>query len=70
MNTLDKLFDDEAGRTAISQLNESDIKCRKIVVNESQPRPKDGTGEFKKRSFGEGGSGFNRGGSGSGGGFK
>jgi RNA recognition motif-containing protein len=68
-----EMSDDEAGRTAISQLNESDIMGRKIVVNESQPRPKDGTGGggFKKRSFGgESGGGFNRGGSGStGGGF-
>ena len=67
-----EMSDDEAGRTAISQLNESDIMGRKIVVNESQPRPKDGSGGggFKKRSFGEGGGGggFNRGGSGGGGG--
>ncbi|TDH18321.1 RNA-binding protein [Segetibacter sp. 3557_3] len=62
-----EMADDEAGRSAISQLNESDIMGRKIVVNESQPRPKDGTGGgggFKKRSFGgESGGGFNRGGS-------
>jgi RNA recognition motif-containing protein len=68
-----EMSDDEAGRTAISQLNESDIMGRKIVVNESQPRPKDGSGGgFKKRSFGGesgGGGGFNRGGSGGGGGF-
>ncbi len=74
-----EMSDDEAGRTAISQLNESDIMGRKIVVNESQPRPKDasggsaGGGGYKKRSFGgeSGGSGgFNRGGgSGGGGGF-
>ena len=70
-----EMSDDEAGRTAISQLNESEHMGRKIVVNESQPRPKDGTGGggggFKKRSFGGegGGGGFNRGGSGGGGGF-
>ena len=67
-----EMSDDEAGRTAISQLNESDIMGRKIVVNESQPRPKDGTGGgggFKKRSFGgESSGGFSRGGT-SGGGF-
>ena len=68
-----EMSDDEAGRTAISQLNESDIMGRKIVVNESQPRPKDGSGGgFKKRSFGGGesggGGGFNRGGNGSSGG--
>ena len=65
-----EMTDDEAGRTAISQLNESDIMGRKIVVNESQPRPKDGTdggGGYKKRSFGEGGGGGGfRGGSGGG----
>ncbi len=73
-----EMSDDEAGRTAISQLNESEIMGRKIVVNESQPRPKDGSGGgggFKKRSFGgdSGGSGSGyRGGSGGssgGGGF-
>ena len=72
-----EMSDDEAGRTAISQLNESDIMGRKIVVNESQPRPKDGTGGgggFKKRSIGgDSGGGFSRGGGGrsggSGGGF-
>ncbi len=69
-----EMSDDEAGRTAISQLNESDIMGRKIVVNESQPRPKDGTGGggggFKKRSFGgdSGGGGGYRGGSGGSGG--
>ncbi len=67
-----EMSDDEAGRTAISQLNDTDIMGRKIVVNESQPRPKDGSGGgFKKRSFGGesgGGGGFNRGGNGSGGG--
>ena len=66
-----EMSDDEAGRTAISQLNESDIMGRKIVVNESQPRPKDGTGGgggFKKRSFGgDSGGGFSRGGGRSGG---
>src|SRR3982751_5332065 len=58
-----EMTDDEAARTAISQLNESEHMGRKIVVNESQPRPKDGAGGgggFKKRSFGSegGGSGF------------
>ena len=70
-----EMSDDEAGRTAISQLNESDIMGRKIVVNESQPRPKDGEGGgggYKKRSFGGegGGGGFNRSGGGSGGGSR
>ena len=65
-----EMSDDEAGRTAISQLNETEMMGRKIVVNESQPRPKDGTGGggggFKKRSFGGGGEGGYRGGSGGG----
>jgi RNA recognition motif-containing protein len=69
-----EMSDDEAGRTAISQLNESDIMGRKIVVNESQPRPKDASaGGFKKRSYGGessgSGSGFSRGGGSSSGGF-
>jgi RNA recognition motif-containing protein len=65
--------DDEAGRTAISQLNESDIMGRKIVVNESQPRPKEGGSGFGGGgsrgggSRGGSGGGFNRGGSGGGG---
>ena len=62
-----EMSDDEAGRTAISQLNESEIMGRKIVVNESQPRPKDGgTGGG---GFSRGGGGGSRGGSGGGGGF-
>ena len=74
-----EMSDDEAGRNAISQLNETEVSGRKIVVNESQPRPKEGGagggGGFKKRSFGgdNGGGGGYRGGSGgsggSGGGF-
>lgn len=70
-----EMSDDEAGRTAISQLNESDIMGRKIVVNESQPRPKEGGagggGGFRSGGGGGGsrggsGGGFNRGGSGGG----
>jgi RNA recognition motif-containing protein len=64
-----EMADDEAARTAISQLNESDIKGRKIVVNESAPRQEGGGGDggYKKKSFGGGGGGFNRGGGGGGG---
>jgi len=54
--------DDEAARTAISALNETEIQDRKIVVNESTPRP-----EGERRSGG--GGGFNRDRSGGGGGF-
>lgn len=53
--------DDEAARTAISALNETEIQDRKIVVNESTPRP-----EGERRS---GGGGFNRERRGGGGGF-
>ncbi len=54
--------DDEAARTAISALNETEIQDRKIVVNESTPRP-----EGERRSGG--GGGFNRDRRGGGGGF-
>jgi RNA recognition motif-containing protein len=50
--------DDEAARTAISKLNEQEVKGRKIVVNESSPR-KEGGGDYKKKSYG-GGGGYNR----------
>jgi RNA recognition motif-containing protein len=59
-----EMEDDEAAKTAITNLNESEIQGRKLIVNESQPRP-EGSG-FKKRTFGGGGSG----GSGGGGGYK
>ena len=56
-----EMTEDEAARTAISQLNESEHMARKIVVNESQPRPKDGTGGG---GFSRGGGGGSRGGGG------
>lgn len=53
----------EEAQTAISNLNETEVQGRKIIVNESQPRQDGGGGGgFKKRSFG--------GGSGGGGGYK
>ena len=58
-----EMEDDEAAKTAIANLNESEVQGRKLIVNESQPRP-EGSG-FKKRTFGSGGSG-----SGGGGGYK
>lgn len=60
--------DDEAAKTAISSLNETEVDGRKLIVNESNPRP-----EGERRSSG-GGGGFkkkydnNRGGGGYGGG--
>ena len=69
-----EMADDDAARTAISALHDTDIQDRKIVVNESQPRPEGerrsgpggGGGGFKK-SYGGGGGG-SRGGYGGGGG--
>ena len=68
-----EMADDEAARSAISQLHDTDVMERKIVVNESTPRPEGERGDFKKKSFGGGGSrggygggGGNRGGSGGG----
>lgn len=62
-----EMSDDTAAREAISQLHESELDGRKIVVNESAPRKEGGGGGgFKKRSFGGGGGGGNRGGGGGG----
>ena len=71
-----EMADDEAARTAISALHDSDISGRQIVVNESTPRPEGerreggGAGGFKKRSFGGGGGGGNSGGGYGGGGSR
>lgn len=61
-----EMSDDDAARTAISALNDTEVQERKIVVNESTPKPegerRSGGGGFKK-SFGggnRGGGGFNR----------
>lgn len=61
-----EMEDDEAAKTAIANLNETDVQGRKLIVNESQPRP-EGEGGYKKRSTGGfGGGGGSRGGSGGG----
>jgi RNA recognition motif-containing protein len=62
-----EMEDDEAARTAIANLNETEVMGRKLIVNESQPRPE---GEYTKRPGGGGGGfrGGNRGGGGFGGG--
>ena len=53
-----EMEDDEAAKTAIANLNETEVQGRKLIVNESQPRPEgSGGGGFKKRSFGSGGGG-------------
>ncbi|WP_256469189.1 RNA-binding protein [Parasegetibacter sp. NRK P23] len=65
-----EMSDDEAGKTAIENLNGVETMGRNIVVNESQPKQggssAGGGGGFKKRSFGGGGGG-SRGGFGGGG---
>ena len=62
-----EMEDDEAARTAIANLNETEVQGRKLIVNESQPRQE---GEYKKRPSGGGGygGGGSRGGGSRGGG--
>lgn len=66
--------DDEAAKSAISALNDMELEGRKMVVNESTPRPEGsrregsgGGGGYKKRSGG-GGGGYGGGGGNRGGG--
>ncbi len=61
-----EMEDDEAARTAIANLNETEVMGRKLIVNESQPR-QEGEGGYKKRSGG--GGGYGGGGRSSGGGY-
>jgi RNA recognition motif-containing protein len=56
-----EMEDDEAAKTAIATLNESEVQGRKLIVNESQPK-EEGSGGYKKS--GGGGYGGNRGGGG------
>jgi RNA recognition motif-containing protein len=63
-----EMEDDEAAKTAIANLNETDVQGRKLIVNESQPRP-EGEGGYKKRSTGGFGGGSRGGGGGSRGGY-
>ena len=51
-----EMEDDEAAKTAIANLNETEVQGRKLIVNESQPR-QEGEGGFKKRPSGGGGYG-------------
>ena len=64
-----EMADDEAARKAISEVHDTEVLGRKIVVNESTPRPEGERGGFKKKSFGGGGGG-SRGGYGGGGGSR
>jgi RNA recognition motif-containing protein len=66
-----EMSDDEAARQAISNLHDTELSGRKIIVNESAPRKEgeggSGGGGYKKKSFGGGGGGgYNRGGGGGG----
>jgi RNA recognition motif-containing protein len=69
-----EMEDANEAQQAITSLYDSEVMGRKIIVNESQPKPQGGGGGgFKKRSFGGGGGGggykkggFNRGGGGGG----
>ena len=64
-----EMADDEAARAAIAAVHDTEVLGRKIVVNESTPRPEGDRGGFKKKSFGGGGGGGgSRGGYGGGGG--
>ena len=63
-----EMEDDEAAKTAISNLNETEVQGRKLIVNESQPR-QEGEGGCKKRPNGGGGYGGGGRSSGSGGGY-
>lgn len=65
-----EMADDEAARAAIAALHDTDVLGRKIVVNESTPRPEGERGGFKKKSFGGGSGGGSRGGYGGGGGSR
>lgn len=58
-----EMEDDDAAKTAIATLNESEVQGRKLIVNESQPRPEGGG--YKK----SGGGGYGGGGGRSGGGY-
>lgn len=61
-----EMEDEEASKTAIANLNETEIQGRKLIVNESQPRP-EGEGGYKKRP--SGGGGYGGGGGSRGGGY-
>lgn len=65
-----EMEDEEAAKTAIANLNETEVQGRKLIVNESQPRQE---GDRPKRSFGGGGGGYKKsggyGGGRSGGGY-
>jgi RNA recognition motif-containing protein len=59
-----EMEDEDAAKTAIATLNESEVQGRKLIVNESQPRP-EGSG-YKKSGGGGYGGGRSSGGYGGG----
>lgn len=64
-----EMENDEEANNAIANLNETEVQGRKIIVNQSQPRPAGeggGGGGYKKRSGGFGGGNRGRGGYGGG----
>lgn len=62
-----EMEDDEAAKTAIAGLNETEVQGRKLIVNESQPRAEgSGGGGYKKSGGGGYGGGGSRGGGGGG----
>lgn len=65
-----EMSDDEAARRAISELHDTEVGGRRIIVNESAPKTEKsggGGGGYKKKPYGGGGGGgYNRGGSGGG----
>src|SRR5215471_9383365 len=61
-----EMSNEEAARQAISNLHDTEVGGRKIIVNESAPRKEgESSGGYKKKSSG-GGGGYNRGGGGGG----
>jgi RNA recognition motif-containing protein len=63
-----EMEDENAGQSAIAELNDTELQGRKIVVKESFPRPQNnssGGGSYKRNSGGGGGYG-----SGGGGGYR
>jgi len=61
-----EMEDEEAAKAAIAGLNETEVQGRKLIVNESQPRPE---GEGYKKRPGGGGGGYGGGGRSGGGGY-
>ena len=57
-----EMENDEEAKTAIANLNETEVMGRNLTVNESQPKPEGSGGGFRKS--GGGGYGNNRGGGG------